>query len=54
MFNSVDIDTMFAIRLQIDPKEISNQGKMFPDGMPTKLVAHGPHPLEVAGVISRE
>jgi len=29
MFNEVDIETMRSIRHQIDPKEISNQGKMF-------------------------
>jgi glycolate oxidase len=55
MFSSIDIDTMRAIRLQIDPKEISNQGKMFlPTGVSPALVSRGPHPLEAAGVISRE
>ena len=29
MFNEADIETMRSIRIQIDPKEISNQGKMF-------------------------
>ena len=54
MFNEADIDTMRAIRLQIDTKELSNKGKMFPAGVSPEMVSRGPHPLEVAGVISRE
>jgi glycolate oxidase len=54
MFSAVDIDTMYAIRLNIDPKGLSNQGKMFPAGESTKLLSQKYHPLEVAGVISRE
>ena len=30
MFTEDDIDTMHSIRLQVDPLEISNRGKMFP------------------------
>jgi glycolate oxidase len=30
MFGEVDLDVMRALHLQIDPKEISNRGKMFP------------------------
>ena len=54
MFSPVDIDTMRSIRLQIDPKELSNQGKMFPAGTSPNLSSRGPHPLEAAGIISRE
>jgi glycolate oxidase len=53
MFNEVDMDTMRNIRSQIDPKEISNRGKMFPGQAPA-LTMTGPHPLEKKGVIFRE
>ena len=43
-----------VIRRAIDPKEIANPGKMFPGGEAPALSAHGPHPLEKAGIISRE
>ena len=45
---------MQALRLAIDPKEIANRGKMFPDGEAPALTLHGMHPLEKQGVISRE
>jgi glycolate oxidase len=54
MFNEIDMDTMHNIRLEIDPKEISNRGKMFPGGEAPALSQHGPHPLERQGIISRE
>jgi glycolate oxidase len=54
MFNEDDIDAMQRLRLAIDPKEISNRGKMFPDGASPALRLTGPHPLEKAGIISRE
>lgn len=54
MFSAIDIETMQAIRLQIDPAQLSNRGKMFPGGTATVLTSRGPHPLETAGVISRE
>ncbi len=53
MFSEVDLDTMQNIRLQIDPKEIANRGKMFPGEAPA-LQVHGMHPLEKKGIISRE
>lgn len=56
MFNEDDLDTMVAIRRQIDPKEIANRGKMLPGvgtGAPA-LKMHGQHPLEKQGLISRE
>jgi len=54
MFNEDDIDAMHRLRLAMDPKEISNRGKMFPDGASPALRYTGPHPLEKAGIISRE
>lgn len=54
MFSEVDLDTMVNIRLQIDPKEIANRGKMFPGGEAPALKQHGLHPLEQKGIISRE
>ena len=42
------------MRLAIDPQEISNRGKMFPGGADAAPIHTGPHPLEHAGVISRE
>jgi glycolate oxidase len=54
MFSSSDIEAMKDLRACFDPKGLSNPGKMFPDGEAPALAAHGPHPLERAGVISRE
>jgi glycolate oxidase len=54
MFSSADIATMRAIRLQIDPQELSNRGKMFPSGASPIPPSIGAHPLERAGIISRE
>jgi glycolate oxidase len=54
MFGEHDIDTMCRVRHAIDPAEISNRGKVFPCGEAPSLRFSGPHPLERAGVISRE
>ena len=54
MFTAAEIDFMQRIRAAFDPLGISNPGKMFPDGSAPSLVQHGLHPLEAAGVISRE
>ncbi len=54
MFGEVDLDAMRRLRRAIDPAELANRGKMFPDGDAPALLAHGPHPLEAAGIISRE
>jgi glycolate oxidase len=61
MFAEADLDAMRRLRHAIDPQEIANRGKMFPpkgplgagDG-PAAPRHTGPHPLERAGVISRE
>jgi len=54
MFNPTDLAVMRRLRRALDPHELSNPGKMFPDGEAPALAAHGAHPLERAGVISRE
>ncbi len=54
MFNQTDLEAMQNLRRAIDPLELSNPGKMFPDGKAPSLKQHGPHPLERSGVISRE
>ena len=54
MFTAADIGVMKRLRCEIDPAELSNPGKMFPDGEAPALSFHGAHPLERAGVISRE
>ncbi|MDA0723005.1 MAG: FAD-binding oxidoreductase, partial [Verrucomicrobia bacterium] len=54
MFSEDDIDLMKSVRSAFDPAEISNPGKMFPDGEAPSLSLYGLHPLEKAGLISRE
>ena len=53
-FSELDVDVMHDIRLAIDPQEISNRGKMFPGGDAPVMKLRGLHPLEQAGIISRE
>ncbi|MEE2778014.1 MAG: FAD-linked oxidase C-terminal domain-containing protein [Acidobacteriota bacterium] len=54
MYSDVDLEAMSRLRLAFDPQELSNRGKMFPGGEAPSLTWHGVHPLETAGVISRE
>jgi len=54
MFSAEEIDCMSRIRAAFDPLGISNPGKMFPVSGAPALQQHGLHPLEKAGVISRE
>lgn len=54
MFNETDMDTMKAIRRVIDPQEISNRGKMFPDSENPAFSFKEPHPLKRAGKIFRK
>ena len=54
MFSAAEIDFMRRLRRAFDPDEIANPGKMFPGGEAPALAQHGMHPLEAAGVISRE
>jgi len=54
MFNEDDLDAMRRLRLAMDPLEQANRGKMFPSGEAPALHVTGLHPLEKAGIISRE
>ena len=54
MFSSEEIDCMKRLRAAFDPLGIANPGKMFPGTEAPALMHHGLHPLEKAGVISRE
>lgn len=54
MFSELDVEVMHHIRSAIDPKGLSNRGKMFPGGDAPVMKLRGMHPLEKAGVISRE
>lgn len=54
MFSETDMDVMQAIREAVDPQALANRGKMFPGAEAPALSFRGPHPLEKAGIISRE
>ncbi len=54
MFNPAEMDCLRRVRAAFDPLGIANPGKMFPGGEAPALQQHGLHPLEKAGVISRE
>jgi glycolate oxidase len=54
MFTPDEIDCMSRIRAAFDPLGIANPGKMFPTSEAPALQQHGLHPLEKAGLISRE
>jgi glycolate oxidase len=54
MFSAEEIECMKRVRAAFDPLGIANPGKMFPATGAPALAQHGLHPLEKAGVISRE
>jgi glycolate oxidase len=54
MFTAEEIECMKRLRAAFDPLGIANPGKMFPGKEAPALTQHGLHPLEKAGVISRE
>jgi glycolate oxidase len=54
MFNVDEMDCLKRVRGAFDPLEIANPGKMFATAGAPALTQHGLHPLEKAGVISRE
>jgi glycolate oxidase len=54
MFSADEIECMSRLRAAFDPLGIANPGKMFPAAEAPALQQHGLHPLEKAGVISRE
>ncbi len=53
LFGHSDVEFMQRLRLKMDPAEISNRGKMFPDGEAPALRLVGLHPLESQGIASR-
>lgn len=54
MFSADEIDCLKRLRAAFDPLGIANPGKMFPGPEAPALTQNGLHPLEKAGVISRE
>ena len=54
MFSAEEIGCMRRVRAAFDPLGLANPGKMFPAAGAPALTQHGLHPLEQAGVISRE
>jgi glycolate oxidase len=54
MFSADEIDCMKRLRAAFDPLGIANPGKMFPGPEAPALQQRGLHPLEKAGVLSRE
>lgn len=54
MFSADEIDCMQRVRAAFDPLGLANPGKMFPAAGAPALGHAGAHPLEKAGVISRE
>ncbi len=54
MFNPEEVACLKRLRAAFDPLGIANPGKMFPEKNAPALAQHGLHPLEKAGVISRE
>jgi len=54
MFNAEEMDCLRRLRAAFDPLEIANPGKMFPSAEAPALQQRGLHPLEKAGVLSRE
>jgi len=54
LFTEPEIDCLRRLRAAFDPLEISNPGKMFPETGAPVLHQRGLHPLEQAGLLSRE
>lgn len=54
MFLDADIAMMKRVRSAFDPAGIANPGKMFPGADAPSLAHRGLHPLEQAGILSRE
>jgi glycolate oxidase len=54
MFTADEMDCMMRLRAAFDPLGVANPGKKFPRSGAPALHQRGLHPLEKAGVISRE
>lgn len=53
LFGNSDVEFMRQLRRALDPHEVSNRGKMFPDMEAPSLRLVGLHPLESQGIASR-
>ncbi len=54
MYDEPSMDAFARVRQSMDPKQLANRGKMFPSGQGEPTGLYGLHPLERAGIISRE
>jgi len=54
MYDEPSMEMLGRLRVAMDPKTLANRGKMFPTGEGEPFGLYGLHPLEKAGVISRE
>jgi glycolate oxidase len=54
MYAPADVEVMQRLRHAVDPHELANRGKMLPAGEAPALRLSGLHPLEQAGIITRE
>jgi glycolate oxidase len=54
MYNAEEMDCMRRLRAAFDPLGIANPGKKFPRAGAPSLQHRGLHPLEKAGIVSRE
>ncbi|MBL9127183.1 MAG: FAD-binding protein [Verrucomicrobiales bacterium] len=54
MFAAEEIECLKRVRAAFDPLHIANPGKMFPGADAPALARAGLHPLEAAGILSRE
>lgn len=54
MFGPDEMACLHRIRAAFDPRGVANPGKMFPVAGAPALQQHGLHPLERAGLLSRE
>ena len=54
MYGEIEMAAMHHLRNTIDPQQLANPGKMLILGEAPALKQHGLHPLEKAGVLSRE
>ncbi len=54
MFSADEVDCFQRLRHAFDPLGIANPGKMFPSAEAPALAQSGLHPLEKAGIITRE
>lgn len=54
MYGADNLDFMARLKQAVDPAGVANPGKKIPSDQAPALTAHGAHPLEKQGIISRE